>query len=323
MIDLKQSYLLHKTVFILYFALINVISCAQNLVPNYSFEDTVSCPTWGYQIHLAPPWKQPTMGTCDLFHTCTEVANQVSIPLNFAGDQYPRTGEAYAGIYPFADLMEDYREYLQVELKQTLKAGKSYCVSFYANLGDSSNLTTSSVGVYFSADSIGSSDYHTLLYQPQVENPEHVFFNHEDWTLVKGIFFATGVERYMTIGNFRKTNETITKVPNPPNLYGPGIYLYIDDVSVEECSIELPNIFTPNNDGVNDVWVFNGFDNASEFNCKVYDRWGSLMFESNDVRNSWTGKNNKDEMTSDGVYYYVIKAIYNNGFVFNKAGLCI
>jgi len=50
----------------------------------------------------------------------------------------------------------------------------------------------------------------------------------------------------------------------------------------------IPNSFTPNNDGLNDVFLPTGTD-ISEFNMKIYTRWGQLIFESKSATNGWDG----------------------------------
>ncbi|MDA3911410.1 MAG: gliding motility-associated C-terminal domain-containing protein [Bacteroidales bacterium] len=70
-----------------------------------------------------------------------------------------------------------------------------------------------------------------------------------------------------------------------------------------EMELDIPNGITPNGDGYNDQWIITGCDQ-----CKVwiYNRWGNLIFESNNYDNSWNGDNNPS-----GAYYYVIEQ--NNG----------
>ena len=67
--------------------------------------------------------------------------------------------------------------------------------------------------------------------------------------------------------------------------------------------LKVPNVFTPNNDGANDVFkVIHDGDFAS-FSVIIFNRWGIKVYESKDVNFEWTGKG-----YSDGVYYYIIEA---------------
>jgi len=78
-----------------------------------------------------------------------------------------------------------------------------------------------------------------------------------------------------------------------------------EKVCIDNCpSFELPNTFTPNNDGANDLFVpiRNRFINNIRF--KVYNRWGNLMFETSDPQINWDGNNSSGKPVDEGVYYY-------------------
>ena len=64
----------------------------------------------------------------------------------------------------------------------------------------------------------------------------------------------------------------------------------------------VPNVFTPNGDGKNDVFEFI-FENITELNCVIFNRWGKQVAEITAPDKSWDGKNG-----SDGTYFYVLKA---------------
>ncbi|HIF14638.1 MAG TPA: gliding motility-associated C-terminal domain-containing protein, partial [Bacteroidetes bacterium] len=69
-----------------------------------------------------------------------------------------------------------------------------------------------------------------------------------------------------------------------------------------------PNAFTPDGDGVNDVFLPEGtFDGVKEFTMYVYNRWGEEIFISNDISVGWDGTFNKtDIMAPNGCYVYLI-----------------
>ncbi len=62
----------------------------------------------------------------------------------------------------------------------------------------------------------------------------------------------------------------------------------------------IPNIFTPNFDGVNDH--FEVFNYESAIDIKIYDRWGTVIYESDDYANDWDGGT-----APDGTYFYEVK----------------
>jgi gliding motility-associated-like protein len=68
--------------------------------------------------------------------------------------------------------------------------------------------------------------------------------------------------------------------------------------------IEAPNVFSPNNDDVNDAWFFITFENVAEIDFVIVNRWGNVVFESNDLNLSWNGKTQNGSDAIDGVYFY-------------------
>ena len=92
--------------------------------------------------------------------------------------------------------------------------------------------------------------------------------------------------------------------------YIPGIgYFFIDDVSIKEIEKQVPNIpnvFTPNNDAVNDLW-FCDFSNYDTVNCAIYNRWGNQVFCASNNIIQWDGKTTSGNDCEDGIYFYCIE----------------
>lgn len=76
---------------------------------------------------------------------------------------------------------------------------------------------------------------------------------------------------------------------------------------MSEPSIEIPNVFTPNNDNINDLFMIKS-SGITAMEANIYDRWGILIYTWNGATGSWDGKNKSGNMSSNGVYYYIIKA---------------
>lgn len=79
----------------------------------------------------------------------------------------------------------------------------------------------------------------------------------------------------------------------------------------EDYGIYVPNVFTPNNDGINDVFQPKGFG-IDKYNMTIYDRWGEKVFETSDFEIGWTGtKGSKHDVKygimADGSYTWQIK----------------
>lgn len=70
----------------------------------------------------------------------------------------------------------------------------------------------------------------------------------------------------------------------------------------------MPNAFTPNGDGTNETFIGNGLlFGAKEFNMTIWNRWGELIFESNDPNVGWDGRTRNGAVGPPGVYVYVVK----------------
>lgn len=86
------------------------------------------------------------------------------------------------------------------------------------------------------------------------------------------------------------------------------------DAGVEECpepSIYIPNIFSPNGDGINDYFEVYGQD-ISSIAIHIFDRWGKLVFYSTDVNAQWDGTRNGKPMNT-AVFAYFIDVTFVDG----------
>ncbi|MAO46945.1 MAG: hypothetical protein CL823_07320 [Crocinitomicaceae bacterium] len=115
----------------------------------------------------------------------------------------------------------------------------------------------------------------------------------------------------------------IVEVTEPmPNDRSTEMSLDLEDVSYErviaqfkevDFRIFIPNAFTPDNDGVNDSFLPLGQGySAVEYEFLVLNRWGEIVFKSNDPNEPWVGQNNQitgDYFVPDGVYMYSVTAL--------------
>jgi gliding motility-associated-like protein len=72
----------------------------------------------------------------------------------------------------------------------------------------------------------------------------------------------------------------------------------------------MPNIFTPNGDGKNDSFIPIEYKDVEEATIQIYNRWGKLVFESENVLSGWNGRIDGAKAAA-GVYFYVLSY---NGF---------
>ncbi len=73
-------------------------------------------------------------------------------------------------------------------------------------------------------------------------------------------------------------------------------------VSTQNCDLQVPNVFTPNNDGINDFFEIINLEHYPGSNIVIYNRHGKKVFESNDYYGNWWDGGNQP----DGTYYYVL-----------------
>jgi len=72
---------------------------------------------------------------------------------------------------------------------------------------------------------------------------------------------------------------------------------------VGEMTIMIPNVFTPNSDGNNDVFTITN-TGVKSMRCAIYDRWGVMIYEWTSANGGWDGRTTSGLMATDGVYYY-------------------
>lgn len=110
------------------------------------------------------------------------------------------------------------------------------------------------------------------------------------------------VTLYTAKGNCLGTSQRVIQVDIPSDLM-------------------IPNIFTPNADGVNDFFFLKA-SGLAEISIVIYSRWGQKVYElSTTVGNiSWDGKNQFGKDVAEGVYYYVIKATGKDGKSYERKG---
>jgi gliding motility-associated-like protein len=118
-----------------------------------------------------------------------------------------------------------------------------------------------------------------------------------------------------------------TKIMQPSTyqVLGRTLYGCIDTASVtydrieQCCSYYYPSAFTPNNDGLNDGFRISVFGNTSQYQLSVYNRWGELVFMSNDPKKYWDGTY-KGKTCDVGTYYYRVTGVCLTGPQEEQAG---
>jgi hypothetical protein len=149
-----------------------------------------------------------------------------------SGFQYARTGVAYIGMFYYNG--GDSRNYFQVKLLDSLKAGKCYYAECYVNLGNADKLACNNQAMLFTSQAAyvdTGNGLKILPATPQVINYGNpVIPDTLNWVKVSSVFTAQGGEQYLTVGNFKYNSQTSIIQIQPTGYFG-SVY-YVDDVSV-------------------------------------------------------------------------------------------
>lgn len=83
--------------------------------------------------------------------------------------------------------------------------------------------------------------------------------------------------------------------------------LYLSrNILVDSSLVDVPNVFTPNGDGINDIFRAKA-QSLESFHAVILNRWGRKVYEWNDPQGGWNGKIH-GKYASPGTYYYIITA---------------
>jgi len=309
------------------------ISSAQNLVPNPSFETYTACPTSNSsEVYLATPWVE-VQPTAD-YYNCSSLDNSY----------IARTGTGYMGVSTWRpDWGDTYREYLGVQLTQSLTAGVAYYGEFWVRLNPDKCWSIDAMGMYVSNGQPADPPFVTCLYvNPQIKNPDNrMLIGREYWTKICGSFVAQGGENFITIGSFEDDNQCTFFEINPCTGSN-GVhwsYYHIDDVLLEQydstknydcddtttynnpnepndstvnCNVFIPNVYSPNGDQLNE-YIDTDFP-LEKYTFHIYDRWGKEMYytwEGDNRDHHWDGKH-EGRTVPDGVYFYILYSSVEN-----------
>jgi len=90
------------------------------------------------------------------------------------------------------------------------------------------------------------------------------------------------------------------------------------DIKVVTSALQVPNVFTPNGDGLNDEFRV-AYKSLASFQCWIFNRWGRKVFFWTDPQNGWDGTIG-GKKAAEGPYFYIIKAVGTDGQKFTRKG---
>lgn len=253
----------------------------------------------------------------------------------------PYEGDAVMGFIATGTHGLNRRTYLSNELETPLEEGRVYQVSFaitngFITEGSFSGLGTSHLGMCFTIGEPVQNGNQPMDIEPQFQLQTVEY--HREWKVFTFSFTADSDFTHMTFGVFGDdAGKTITAFePNNPTL----AYYFVDDFRIEErpsgmlqetpdskgelASVDddfmappfpeektfdffIPNAFTPNGDGDNDIFkpVLN--QDLTNYVFCIYSRWGELIFKTTDPMEGWDGNTSGDNGASVGVYVWELR----------------
>jgi gliding motility-associated-like protein len=101
-----------------------------------------------------------------------------------------------------------------------------------------------------------------------------------------------------------------------------GCFSSTNPYQIEICpdhTVDVPSAFTPDGDGVNDVIYVDGWGIETLTSYRIFNRWGEVIFESNDIKIGWNGNYKLSPQPSDS-YVYQVDGVFYGGEKFTKTG---
>jgi gliding motility-associated-like protein len=74
-----------------------------------------------------------------------------------------------------------------------------------------------------------------------------------------------------------------------------------------ECIIYYPDAFSPNSNQINEVFKPVTDCEASDYDITIFNKWGEIIYRSNDYLSGWNGKDSKNRDVMQDYYYYLVK----------------
>lgn len=135
-------------------------------------------------------------------------------------------------------------------------------------------------------------------------NPPYVV----NWIIPNG-----GTVPFDTINNIFSFTQTGLATSQTYTIVVMDQCLYTDTLAIDlnsiDCSIIIPNVVTPNGDGINDYFMINGLGSFPGSALNVYNRWGNALYTSDDYQNDWSPN------VTSGTYFYILNV--SDGRKFN------
>lgn len=303
-------------------------------IPNGGFEEVTGFPSTTGQWSLTEAWfnANSDLANPDLFHSNGTLGGDLpETPIALVD---PFDGEAVLGFVATGVKGTNFREYVSVQLEEPLEIGQKYTVSFHFCNGyitevSQAGLGSSDFGVAFTTAAPQQTGTAPMNLTPQFKHQGPLFSR--EWDNITFSFIADQEFAFMTIGVFGDDTEKEIEVFDNSN---PQLaYYFLDDFSLtevdtneilasndqprsenvpdetvvepefEESPFFIPNAFTPNGDGDNDIFAPVVSD-LSNYEFCIFSRWGELIFKTTAEGEGWNGHSTTGGMVDVGMYVW-------------------
>jgi gliding motility-associated-like protein len=313
----------------LLFVLLVASLTARAQFPNPSFEQNTAMPQLLGEWSKIVGWTNAGSDLAGPDYFKVGASSACDLPETPFGLLNAQNGNAMVGIAICGRNFTNKRTYLQCQLQTALVRGKKYKISFYLANGKATStsnagLAVDHIGVYFSTFAPVQTGFDPLYFSPQFVI-DSVFYS-ESWRKISFEYVPLiDDEKFFTLGVFGADSDREIVIEGAGN---PEVgYYFVDNFSCIEIDgdnvpdenlidkgpapskvtyVFVPNSFTPNGDGQNDVFMPVG-EAGNIISVEVFSRWGEILFQSkNNPNPMWDGSNGKN-ICPDGTYYYVVK----------------
>ncbi len=231
----------------------------------------------------------------------------------------PYSGNAYVGLTLFVNT-NTFREYIKIKLVEDLKVDTPYKLVLYYSISDSSRIITSNLDALLSSSEVScTTNSGQISRTPQINLIGNTIPTYDTiaWNKIEICFIPDSNYRHIMIGNFNTDQSTnIYVLSQSSSSYA---YYYIDNLSIEQLHFEdssksefehllTSNTITPNKDGKNDIFrlVPNEQSKLQRLTIKIFNRWGQLVYSSNNISFEWDGTF-KGAPVELGAYPYIME----------------
>lgn len=151
--------------------------------------------------------------------------------------------------------------------------------------------------------------YEWRFYKNSVKEGETYLVRHEEET--EFTFTEVGTHLICLVASFEGSDTVFTEQDYVEKILEPI------SITISTSKLEFPNAFSPNGDGVNDVYkAKTGFQSIVEFKAIIYNRWGQKIYQWTDPADGWDGTFHGSPV-KDGVYFVHVQAKGADGVKYN------